>query len=483
MTEHENKANRRKYIAGGLVAAAAAIAGGAAYWYYGQSAPSTTPTPTSSPTPTPTPTPTIQKKTLNIMTSDWEEFHVKDLEWAMEKFQERNPNIRLDNTYVSFNDSPTWLVGALMSGTAPDMTSSLTTQEIGQFLHLGVTRDLTDNLKKIPEFYDDVWPFLWDATRFNDGIHFIPHGLFCEPVLFLRTSFLEEAGIEGYPRGGEVLEGYWDFDHFVDVAQELKALPGVDSGFAARLASGLSFDKVIPQFMWANDADVIVQNEDGQWVSGVTASEFRETFQNWADLVHKYKVTSPDVVGYGFTQAINGFFEGKIAMLAIGGWFRGSLQANYPDFDDYCIMAFPKTGYTPGDTRQAYYLSCSAVLNSCPEDIVDWAVKWQQFRYGPEVLSQVTLQDWAPPSTWSYYALARKSGMETLKQWPDEYATNQRWLNIVSNWGRPWTMHPKWLGIVETVLTPITHKVTLGTMTVDDAIDLMDAQIMQALKN
>ena len=133
-----------------------------------------------------------------------------------------------ENTARGYDQDALELMRAFAVDKAPDFYVAAH-EWIGAFAEAGYAMDLEAHIAKYPEFYSDIIPILWEATKYNNKRYAIPQD--SEILMFfyrkdmLRKLGKSDAFVEGLP--GRVEKGEFTIWDLSKLAKEV-----VDKGLA-----------------------------------------------------------------------------------------------------------------------------------------------------------------------------------------------------------------------------------------------------------
>jgi len=230
-----------------------------------------------------------------------------------EFFQIENPNIKINDVTMAFNDVRTKVTTALLAGVgAPEIFFS-SGPMTGSYIRLGGIMDLTDELASLREYLakpwldnntgpeGKIWGFPWDA-----GIS----------TIFYRKEVFDKAGIKD--------PGAWTWDEFIEIGKKLtvdKDGDGeIDQYMLAIASAGGNFTSWYQMF--TQSKGLHMTNASGDVL--VDDPAIVDVFQWIVDLVLKHKIAEV-VVEYGSDAPAYwvAFKEGRYATEVRASWAAG----------------------------------------------------------------------------------------------------------------------------------------------------------------
>lgn len=145
---------------------------------------------------------------------------------------------------------------------------------------------------------DDFLPASYEYGILEGNLYHIPR-YFDSRMLFYRTDVLAEAGLEP-PR---------TWDELLEAAQKLTDPARGMWGFIS-VGKGNALMRHFSDFLWQAGGDFLNENYNPIF----NGPEGEEALQFLVDLVHKYRVSPPGSVGYGWTEGRTLFAQGGGAL-------------------------------------------------------------------------------------------------------------------------------------------------------------------------
>lgn len=286
---------------------------------------------------TATPEPVAEEPiTLNFFHMTWLEAGQEVLDEAIAAFEAENPNIKIEQTIVSWGEAHSQFLTSVAAGVAPDMAMMGGAWAV-EFYNMGAFAPAGDNLPA--DFADQFFPTALDAIQFDGELYGVPwEG--ATWAFFYRTDLFEEAGLD--PN-----KPPQNWDELVEYGKKLTVDKDGDGepdqwGLVFPAAGWEPDDYFLP-FAWQADCSVAEQTEAG-WVSTLAEPSGLEALQFYYDLVHTDKVTPSSIVGYTWEEAKNAFAFGDAAMMYNGMWVIGVLRDSAPEIEGKWATALSPAG-------------------------------------------------------------------------------------------------------------------------------------------
>lgn len=262
-----------------------------------------------------------------------------ELNEMVAKFEEQNPDIKVNVELASFNDYFTKLQTRISGRNAPDVFE-LNYENFVQYASREVLEDLTPYIESDDEF-DPAKLNAEAYTAFQyDGKQYGLVESFSNVVLFYNKDLFDKAGLD-YPTAD------WTWQDELDAAIKLTDPANNVWGTYAPVTFN-EFYKVAAQ----NGGSIIDENGN----IAINSAENLEALQYMVDKVNKYQVSpSPaDLTGQSDGDL---FLNGQIAMLHTGIWMFDAFKDAPFEWD---------IQLEPGNTQKAhhFFANCLAVSNT-----------------------------------------------------------------------------------------------------------------------
>ncbi|WPO73700.1 MULTISPECIES: ABC transporter substrate-binding protein [unclassified Streptomyces] len=250
---------------------------------------------------------------------------VKAVDDSIERFEKLHPNIRVESTG---NVTDTTVNQALRAGgdKAPDVVSSFTTNNVGQYCDSGMWVDLDPFMKKTGVDKREVFPkTLLDYTSYQGNQCALPLLADAFGMYYNKDAF-EEAGIERPPR---------TMSEFERVAKKLTVRRGEDSYERVGYMPNFRLYQNSPDRLFAQwgpkyfdaDGNSRLAEEPATYDFLKTARQLADAQGGFDDL-EKFRLTFGDEM-----SSQNAFLTGKLAMHLDGEWRGLMLKDAKADFD------------------------------------------------------------------------------------------------------------------------------------------------------
>lgn len=424
-----------------------------------QCGPAPTPTPVEEapvPTPEPTPVPPTPTPAPETVTLRMTMFGIVDQEKMLEewipKFEEQNPNIKVEYKVLDWATGTTELLASIAGGTGPDVVGAYSVW-IPQWADQGALSPLEDRFND-EDFIDPAM----ELAKWDGHLYALPWSLKVR-AYYYRKDFLEEAGLDP-----EKPATTWE--ELTDYSQKLTKRDASGNiervGFWVPTSHPYKTIQVWIPFMWSNGGRFF--SEDGCKAT-FNGPEGVEALQLLDDLLNEYKVDEP-----GTIQVENvDFAQGKVASDISNIAVRGMLK-DAPEVVPFVGMAATphKSGKKSLSEMGGNYLGISSSTEHLPE-----ALKLLEFlATTPELARRYAADD---------------LGIPGVKAAADEeyFATNpwaEQWLLIMEETGKGLPQHPTWIEISDTVTKAIDQVYLEGRdpqEALDEAAEKVDTILEQ----
>ncbi len=250
---------------------------------------------------------------------------------AIEGFEAKNPDIKVNMEIVPWSEQQQRLVSALTAGGLPDV-SMLGNNVVAQFQSAGALEPLDQYFKAYDsENKTDVASNVWPGDK---GYYHLADHWWASPVsvetraLYFRKDLLKKAGIDKAP-------GTWE--EFAADAKKLTA----DGVYGAGLSMSLDYFTV-QNFMSAYlGYGASMLTDDGK--CGFDTPQFKDALKTYVS-VYKEGATHPDASTMDGNTFRRGFLDGKYAMILSDPSLYRDLQKEKPAFLDQVDIAMVPAG-------------------------------------------------------------------------------------------------------------------------------------------
>jgi multiple sugar transport system substrate-binding protein len=285
----------------------------------------------------PTPTPAEPEVvTIQFTHMTWLEAGQKSLDEAIAAFEAANPNIKIEQTVVSWGEAHSHFVTALAAGVAPDI-QMLGGSWPATFYEMGALRAGDEYLPA--DFRERFLPAALNSVVFDGKIYGIPwEG--ATWGFFYRKDLFEAAGLD--PNKPPAT-----WNELVEFAKKLTVDTDndgiVDQWGVGMPAAGWEPDDYFLPFMWQADNPVAELTDKG-WVARFSEESGLQALTFYYDLVNTHNVMSVDVVGKTWEDVKNDFVFGRAAMMYNGGWAAGVIKDIHTEIEGNWATALNPAG-------------------------------------------------------------------------------------------------------------------------------------------
>ncbi|NPV53594.1 MAG: sugar ABC transporter substrate-binding protein [Firmicutes bacterium] len=271
-------------------------------------------------------------------------------------FEKENPDIDVETIILPWNEGHDRLVTWIAGRQAPDIANT-GTRWVLEFNDMGVLEPLDKWLS--PEFIKGFYPGALEA-RIKGKLYGLPVAMSAR-TLFYRSDLISKPPTT--------------WSELVKVAQEVTSKHKI-YGIGV---SGKKFVELTEfvYYLYGNGGSFFEIEPDGSYgkakfndKAGVEALQFM------VDLVHKYKVTEPNVTENDRGSLQDLFIAGKLAMVETGPWFAAMLQERAPNLK-WGVAPMP---HNDGKPQSTLMVTDSIVMFKSSKN-KEAAVKYLNFIY------------------------------------------------------------------------------------------------------
>ena len=251
------------------------------------------------------------------------------IEELISRFEAANPTVEINFTQVADPDQRL----AIQVGDFPDL---MKTNTIYPNVAMGAIIPLDEYLEGW-EGLEDIPQFVWEQLTAEGKKYALPCGLWAH-LLFVNKAHMADAGLTQAD-----LPTTWD--QLYEIGQALTRDvdgDGITDRYGLVLRGGYNWE-----FRGVMVQDNLKLIDPVTLETDITTPKFAEALTKYTDLVTKYKVTPPGVVGYQWGDALNAFTTQQVSMLVDGLWDVPNFALTNPELD-YYIVQFPP--YDEGPT-------------------------------------------------------------------------------------------------------------------------------------
>ncbi|MBS4223780.1 ABC transporter substrate-binding protein [Lederbergia citrea] len=232
----------------------------------------------------------------------------KEQEALIEKYQEENPNIKFERTYIPFADLKTKLLQGVAGGNLPDIVV-IDNPDHQSFIEAGVFADISQEIQdwgQIDKYFEGPV-----ASAMMDGKYYgIPNNSNALAIYYNKDMF-EEAGITELPET-------WD-----ELRETAKKLTKDDvKGFAMAGIKDESGTFQFLPYLWQSGSDL----------DSFDSQEAKKAMSFIKSLVDDGSL-SQNMINWGQSDVLVQFQTKKAAMMENGPWQIPTLKEETKDFD------------------------------------------------------------------------------------------------------------------------------------------------------
>ncbi len=238
-------------------------------------------------------------------------FGVEDQQKALSEivtaFEQSNPDIKIQLTYVPFGEllSRTLQTAAVHR---PAAIAALDNPDVLRAAKAGVLEDISPRLSQIPA-WKETYGGPKSAISAGGHVYGIPIGS-NTVALYYNKKMFAEAGIQGPPK---------TWDDLLRIAKQLSKPPVYGIAFPAINTEDCT--GTWEAFLWTNGGSLL----------DLGSENARQALKLWADLVQDGSA-SPDVVTWSGGDVANQFIGGTAAMMVSGPWMLLAVKRSGVDY-------------------------------------------------------------------------------------------------------------------------------------------------------
>ncbi|MBJ8325290.1 ABC transporter substrate-binding protein [Streptococcus pacificus] len=354
-----------------------------------------------------------QSDKVEISYAIWDSGQEPGIRQIADKFEEENPNIKIDIQVVSWDAYWTMLEAGATGGSLPD-TFWMHSNEIYRYGSNEMLLDLTDYISKSDAIDLENYPEgLTQIYNINKKQYAVPKD-YDTIGLWYNKKMFDEAGI-AYP------DDSWDWDTLKETAQKLTKSDGSQYGFLAPLINQEGYYN----FVYQNGGTIITDDK----VSGYDDPKSIEALDYYFSFV-KDKI-SPAITED--QKRVEAFQNGQVAMALFGSWNLSGFASNDYIRENTDVAVLPKA---KDGTRSTIFNGLGNAIAANTEH-KDEAWKWVEFlgsKEGQEMQAELGVAISAYKGTDQKWIESNKDF--SIKNYVDmvEYAQIRPYSNTTSKW-------------------------------------------------
>ena len=255
----------------------------------------------------------------------------KNSKEQIKKFEEENPNIKINTQLVSFDMMHDKLVVSGSSGNAPDLSWGLS-EWFGEFNKMGLLMDLTDKFNSWQD-KDVIYPNVMKSLTVDNKVMALPQYLGIRAMI-IHKNLLSQAGYDKAPA---------TWDELLKMGATVKEKTGkYVFGIAGK---GVRSPQELIAYLASNDVEVATKMDDGLYKNTWNDNPDQlkraaEVFQFYKDLMDK-GVINPDAKSWGWEEEDSNFGMAQYAMVVDGNWIEGQKDRQPEAMSDVDVVAPP----------------------------------------------------------------------------------------------------------------------------------------------
>lgn len=215
------------------------------------------------------------------------------------------------------------LLLGLQSDDGPDILQHGHTQ-IGRLASSGYLLPLNEYKEAYSNMLGDVYDSLWETGVYKGDYYGVPQDTEARMVYF-RRDMLEEFGYSDSDieqLKADVESGEFDLYDMAELAKEVKDAGIANWGVYHRPPNGIDW------FQWyLSFGGEMVNVETGELIYDRNA--YRELFQYYHDLVHKWEITPESMTDYSWSSVFRDVIDGETLFYQGGSWNYAEMTNDY----------------------------------------------------------------------------------------------------------------------------------------------------------
>lgn len=241
------------------------------------------------------------------------------------RFMELYPGTEIELVSVPMAEGEAKFMAAMAAGSGPDTIDCSDAGIYRSYVKSGYLADLTDWYGTLDaDFLAQISSASIEALKVDERLYGIPHWGGAYAFIYNKELY-EAAGIDKLPE---------TWEEFVEVAQKTTMDTDSDGttdvwGF---LTNGVENPtaRMFAGYVWANGGELIAEDYSSANLAEPIAVR---TLQNLTDMVHKYKVCSPNVTEINYQYITQSLAAGKVATVYEGPWLPAAAAAINPEME------------------------------------------------------------------------------------------------------------------------------------------------------
>lgn len=275
------------------------------------------------------------KITLLWRTNPYENKAINELVKAFEK---KNPDIKVEQIIVSWNEYEPKLSTMFASGNPPDIFSSVGAGGYADYATRGIALDQSPYIKNDRIDLSIFYPQAIKGLEWQGKILALPLGG-GPSLMYYNVNLFNEAGLPGIPTDWN--DKTWTWDKMVEYAKKL----------TKKESSGKITQFGVVMDLWPKDAYAWLWGAswfpEEAYETGLCENSLVDdpnvikSLQEFADLTWKHHVSPTPAESQMFQQFGGPFPSGKVAMGATGAWFFENWRNMVKNRFEWSVGALP----------------------------------------------------------------------------------------------------------------------------------------------
>ncbi len=380
--------------------------------------------------------------TLDFYCLAWQPAAVDKIYDLVDIWNMDNPDIQVNIIWGTWESSDQYLLTSFQGGNAPDVFHT-DAEKFREYGMMGYAAPL--NSYVTDDMIDDIPAHIFeDCYDFSGNLYGIP---WCQEtqVIFYNKDIFEENGIR-LP-----LDRMISWEQLLDIAQSVTKKD--ENG---KVITWGILAPLMERFHWTliaqKNGTVLTKDSNHKWKVEINDGA-REAIEFYLSLITEHQVMPRDVASIDYTSLMQGFINGKYAMVTFGCWNRRFLLQN-KGFNWGMLLVKSGDNRINASDPQAFGISKLSKHK-------DEAFAFIEFMTNTENSAEISYSDYLFPVRESSLEDPRFSSPE------NEWDIAKAWLQYSDNVkpGMPGFYTFEWK-----VFVPNLEKVILGSMTLDAAL-------------
>ncbi|WP_289059256.1 sugar ABC transporter substrate-binding protein, partial [uncultured Mesotoga sp.] len=255
--------------------------------------------------------------TLDFYCLAWQPAAVDKIYDLVDIWNMDNPDVQVNIIWGTWESSDQYLLTSFQGGNAPDVFHT-DAEKFREYGMMGYAAPLNSYVSD--EIIGDIPAHIFeDCYDFAGNLYGIP---WCQEtqVIFYNKDIFEESGIR-LP-----LDRMISWEELLDIAQRVTKKDENENVITWGILAPL-----MERFHWTliaqKDGTILTKDSNHKWKVEINEGA-REAIEFYLSLITEHQVMPRDVISIDYTSLMQGFINGKYAMVTFGCWNRRFLLQN-----------------------------------------------------------------------------------------------------------------------------------------------------------